>query len=204
MDKKELTTILLAIIVLAVTASFKNTEIFSYALISFLIIIPANIIVKKIVGFHFETSVKTKFWTWQQFGLRQDMHFKAPIPMVWLPLLVALFTKGYFLWLGILEFDIKAKAERVAKRHGIYRFTQVTEWHMALIATWGLVINLLLAISGYIAGYELFAKLSIYFIAWSIIPIGRLDGSRIFYASKGLWAVIFVITAIVLGWGLII
>jgi hypothetical protein len=204
MDKKEITTILLAIIVLTVTASFRDTEIFYPILLSFSIIIISNILVKKIVGFHFETSVKTKFWTWHQFGLRQDMHFKTPIPMIWLPLLVALFTKGYFLWLGILEFDIKAKAERVAKRHGIYRFTQVTERHMAWIAAWGLIANLALAIGGYIAGFELFAKLSIYFIAWSVVPIGRLDGSKIFYASRLLWVIIFTITAIVLGWGLII
>lgn len=204
MDKQEIGTVLLATIILALAVSFKNTEIFYAAALSFLIIISANVLVKKMVGFHFETAVKTKFWTWHQFGLRQDMHFKTPVPMAWLPLLLALFTKGSFLWLAILEFDIKAKAERVSRRHGLYRFTEVTEWHMALIATWGLVANLILAIAGYILGFELFAKLSIYFMAWSIIPIARFDGARIFYASRALWATIFVITAIVLGWGLII
>ncbi len=204
MDKKEIATIILATIILALTVSFKDTTIFYTSALSFLIIISINIITKKIVGYNLETDVKTKFWTWYQFGFRKDMHFKTPIPMIWLPLLLALFTKGQILWLGILEFDIKAKAERVAKRHGLYRFTQVTEWHMAWIAVWGLIANLLFAIAGYIAGYELFAKLSIYFIAWNIIPIGRLDGSKIFYASRALWITIFTITLIVLGWGLII
>ena len=204
MDKKELTTIILAAIILALTVSFKKTDIFYSALLSFLIIIPINILAKKIIGFHFETDVKTKFWTWYQFGIRKDMHFKSPIPMAWLPLILTLFTKGNLLWLGILEFDIKAKTERVAKRHGLYRFTQVTEWHMAWIAIWGLIANLIFAIGGYIIGYELFAKLSIYFIAWNIIPLSRLDGSKIFYASRALWIAIFTITAITLGWGLII
>jgi hypothetical protein len=204
MDKKEITTILLATIILALAASFKNTEVFYSATLSFLIIISANILVKKIVGFHFETAVTTKFWTWHQFGFRKEEHFKTPLPMAWLPLLLALFTKGNLLWLSILEFDIKAKAERVAKRHGIYRFTEVTEWHMAMIAMWGLIANLALAVAGYILGFELFAKLSIYFIAWSIIPLGRFDGARIFYSSRALWTVIFVIIAIVLSWGLII
>ena len=201
---KEIFIIILAAIILTLTVAFKNTNIFYPALVSFLIIISANIIAKKITGFHFETHVKTKFWTWYQFGFRKDMHFKSPIPMAWLPLLMTLFSKGNILWFGILEFDIKAKAERVAKRHGIYRFTQVTEWHMAWIVIWGLIINLILAIAGYVAGYELFAKLSIYYIAWSTIPIGRLDGSKIFYASKALWATIFTIMVIILGWGLII
>lgn len=204
MDKKELMTIILATIILALAASFKDTSTFYPAALSFLIIISVNILAKKAIGFHFETFVKTKFWTLQQYGFRKDSRFKTPIPMAWLPLLLALFTKGYLLWFGILEFDIKAKAERVAKRHGIYRFTEVTEWHMALIAMWGLIANLVFAIAGYILGFELFAKLSIYFMAWSVIPIGRLDGAKIFYASRGLWITIFTIAVIVLGWGLII
>ena len=204
MDKREVITILLATIILALAASFKNTDIFYASALSFLIIISANILAKKIVGFHFETAVTTKFWTWYQFGFRKDAHFKSPIPMVWLPLLLVLFTKGNLLWLAILEFDIKAKAERVAKRHGLYRFTEVTEWHMAMIAMWGLIANLALAIAGYILGFELFAKLSIYFIAWSMLPIARFDGARIFYSSRPLWTVIAAVTAIVLGWGLII
>jgi hypothetical protein len=204
MDIKETVTILLATIILALTVAFKDTPIFLSSLISFLIIISINVLAKKIIGFHFETEVKTKFWTWQQFGLRKDMHFKKPIPMAWLPLLLTLFTKGHFFWLGILEFDIKAKAERVAKRHGIYRFTEVTEWHIALIAVWGIIANIIFAIGGYILGFELFAKLSLYFIAWSIIPLSRLDGAKIFYASRGLWMTMFAITVIVLGWGLII
>ncbi len=201
---KEIFTIILAAVILAAAFAFKNTSIFYAAITSFLIIISINVITKKIVGFHFETDVKTKFWTWYQFGLRKDMHFKNPVPMAWLPLLLTLISKSQILWLGILEFDIKAKAERVAKRHGLYRFTEVTEWHMAMIAMWGLIANLIFAIAGYIAGYELFAKLSIYFIAWNVIPISRLDGSKIFFASRALWITIFTITVFILVWGLII
>ncbi|NPE27209.1 hypothetical protein HNV12_04375 [Methanococcoides sp. SA1] len=201
---KEPFTVLLATIILALTVAFKEPSIMYTAVLSFLIILTINILAKKIAAYHFETDITTKFWTWYQFGFRKDMHFKTPIPMVWLPLILTLFTKGFFFWLGILEFDVKAKPERAAKRHGLYRFTEITEWHMAWIAVWGIIANFVLAIFGYIAGFELFAKLSIYFIAWSIIPIGRLDGSKIFFTSRALWATIFTITLIILGWGLII
>lgn len=208
METKEITKesfiVIISSTILALTIALKHNGIFYSALISFLVIISANVITKKILGFHFETIVKTKFWTWYQFGLRKDMHFKSPIPMAWLPLLLALFSKGNLLWFGILEFDVKAKAERAAKRHGIYRFTQVTEWHMAWIAIWGLIINLIFAIMGYIMGYELFAKLSIYYIAWSLVPLSRLDGSKIFYANRFLWATISTIAIIILGWGILI
>ena len=201
---KEIFIIILASLILALTVAFKDTNILLYAIISFLIILTINVLVKKMIGYKFETLVRTKFWTWYQFGFRKDMHFKKPIPMLWFPLLIALFTKGFFFWLGILEFDVEAKAERVSKRHGLYRFSEVTEWHMALIATWAIIANIILAIAAYIAGFELFTKLSIYFIVWSIIPFGRLDGSKIFYSSRALWATISTIAILTLIWSLTI
>ena len=201
---KEVATIILATIVLAIAVAFKDSTIFYAATISFLIIFVVNIITKKIVGYIFETDVKTKFWTWYQYGFRTDWHFKKPIPMLWLPLILVLFTKGFFLWLGILEFDVVAKTERVSRRHGLYRFTQVTEHHMAWIAILGLATNLVFAIGGYVLGFELFTKLSIYFIAWSMIPLGRLDGSKILFGGKTKWTIFFTVAMILLVWALTI
>lgn len=206
MDSKgytqELTVIALASIILAMATSFRDTTIFYAALVSFLAIFIINITMKKIVGYIFQTDVKTKFWTWYQYGFRTDWHFKKPLPMLWLPLLMALISKGFFLWIGILEFDVVAKTERVAKRHGLYRFTQVTEHHMAWIAIWGLIINFVFAIAAYIAGFELFTKLSIYFIAWSMIPLSSLDGSKILFGGKVKWSIFFTIAMVLLFWAL--
>lgn len=198
----EIFVIILASIVLSISTSFRDTTIMYTAALSFLIIISVNILVKKIAGFFLEIRVRTKFWSWHQFGFRKDMHFKKPVPMVWLPLLLSLFTKGFFWWLAILEFDVEAKTERVAKRHGLYRFTQVTEWHIAWIVVWGIIANLVLAVIAYITGFETFAKLSLYFAAWSTIPLSNLDGSKIFFGSRGLWMTVFVITIGMLIWGI--
>ena len=203
-NSKEILTIVLASLVLALTVAFNNRTLFYAAAISFLIILIINILIKKSIGYYLETKIKTKFWSIYQYGFRKDMHFKKPLPMIWLPLLLTLFTKGTLLWLGILEFDVEAKTERVSRRHGLYRFTEVTEWHMACIAVWALVANLLVAIIGYVAGFELFTKLSIYFIAWSTIPIPGLDGSKIFFSSRTLWAITFTIAIITLAWALTI
>ena len=200
----ETTIIILAAIILAMSISFQDTSIMYATTICFFIIIGANVLTKKAIGYLFEIDVKTKCWSWHQYGFRKDAHFKKPIPMIWLPLLLSLLTKGFFQWLAILEFDVTPKTERVAKRHGLYRFTQVTEWHIAWIATWGIILNFILAIIGYIAGFELFAKLSIYFITWSILPLSGLDGAKIFFSSRGLWITIATILIIVLGWGLTI
>ena len=201
---KEIITIILASIILALTVAFKNRTMLLYATISFLIILIINILTKKSVGYYLETKVKTKFWSIYQYGFRKDMHFKKPLPMLWLPLIITLFTKGIFPWLGILEFDVEAKTERVSKRHGLYRFTQVTEWHMAWITVWALIANFATAIIAYIAGFELFTKLSIYFIAWSVIPLSKLDGSKIFFSSRTLWSIVFTIAMLTLIWALTI
>jgi hypothetical protein len=208
MNKKEILSeiaiILVATLVLAISISFKDQSLIYVALASFLIIIVVNVLVKKIVGYFFEIDVKTKFWSWYQIGLRADYHFAKPLPMVWLPLVISLMSKGFVWWLGILEFDIKAKTERVAKRHGLYRFTQVTEWHVAWIALWGIIANLIMAIIAYIIGFETFAKLSFYFIAWSLIPLSGLDGTKILMGSRPLWLVSSIIGLILLVWGFII
>tara|TARA_Y100000034_G_C6711807_1_gene314471 strand:+ start:97 stop:726 length:630 start_codon:yes stop_codon:yes gene_type:complete len=196
--------VLISSLVLALTISFKNNSVLNYAFISFLIILSVNILTKKIVGNLLETNVKTKFWSIYQWGFRKDSHFKTKLPMVWLPLIITLFTKGIFWWLAVLEFDVEAKTERVSRKHGLYRFTQVTEWHIAWIAIWGIIANLSLAIIGYLAGFELFAKLNIYFAMWSIIPLSNLDGSKIFFASRGLWMTLFTILLVFFGWSFII
>ena len=208
MDQKEvwseIAIIVLTTLVLAISISFRNQALLYVATASFLIIISINIIVKKIVGYFLEIDVKTKLWAWYQYGFRLDSHFKKPFPMVWLPLVLSLITNGAIWWLAVLEFDIKAKTERVAKRHGLYRFTQVTEWHVAWIAVWGLIANLIMATIAYAIGFETFTKLSLYFIAWSLVPLGGLDGSKIFFGSRPLWFATATIAAILLGWGFLI
>jgi len=222
---KEISVIILATIVLAITAAFKTMRamgadspeaksVFYAAALCFLIILVVNIAVKKMVGYYFQTDVKTKFWTWYQYGFRKDWHFKKPLPMLWVPLLVALITRGYFLWLAILEFDVVAKTERVAKKHGLYRFTEVTEHHVAWIAIWALIANFVFAViayiltgfmpTGLIAGFELFTKLSIYFIAWSVIPLSGLDGSKILFGGRVKWFIYFIAAMILLIWALIV
>jgi len=201
---KEIAVVILATLILAITVSFRDSTIFYAAAASFLVIFVVNITMKKIVGYMVETDVKTKFWTWYQYGFRTDWHFKKPLPMLWLPLLLVLFTKGFFLWLGILEYDVVAKTERVSRRHGLYRFTQVTEHHVAWIAIWGLIANFVFAIGGYILGFELFTKLTIYFLAWSVIPLGNLDGSKILFGGIAKYSIIVTAAAIVLIWALII
>tara|TARA_Y100000034_G_scaffold49130_1_gene60734 strand:- start:231 stop:863 length:633 start_codon:yes stop_codon:yes gene_type:complete len=199
----ETITVILAAVILAVAYSFRDTSLFLWVAVSFLIIIVLNVLAKKISAYYFEAKAKTKFWGWYQYGFASRSHFKKPLPMLWLPIVLSFFTKGILnFWFGILEFDIKPKTERVSRRHGLYRFSEMTDWHIALIATAGIIINLIAAAIGYFAGFETFAKLSIWFAAWSLIPLSSLDGSKIFFGSKALWFTMLVIVGIFLGYSL--
>jgi hypothetical protein len=201
---KEATVIILAAVILAISASLKDRTFIYYALISFFIIILVNTLAKKAIGYLLELKVNVGFWSWYQYGFRKDAHFKKPVPMIWVPLLVSLFSKGFLWWLAILDFDVDAKTERVSRRHGLYRFTEVTEWHVALIAVWGIIANITLAVLAYFAGFEIFSKISVYYVAWSIIPLSSLDGSKIFFGSRALWTTVAIFVFLFLIWGLMI
>jgi hypothetical protein len=202
---KELSTILIAIIVLSLIIIFNGVrgetnfiKDFPPAFISFFIIISVSIFAKKIVAYHYEADITTKFWEFYRYGLQKGHHLKKSTPMVWLPIMLSLFSRGTIWWLGILEFDIKPRPERVSKRHGLYRFSEITEWNIAIISMWGVIACLILSTIGYIAGFEAFARIATFYAAWSIIPISTLDGTKIFFGSRGIWSTITIITGLFL------
>jgi len=201
---KEILVIIIAAIILGLSFSFPGFKNPLLLITLFFIIISINIIAKKIIAYYYEASIKTKFWRWYQYWFTRRSHFKKPIPMLWLPVVVSLAFNGVIQWLGILEFDIQAKTERVSKRHGLYRFSQLVEYHVAVIATTGIAINLIVAVISYIIGFQTFAQLNIYYAFWSIIPLSGLDGYKILAGSKILWTTLLIITGLLLVGSLII
>jgi hypothetical protein len=200
---KEILTIILAAFIIGFAYSIFELSFFLSIFISFLIILTLNVVAKKFVAYHLDAKTKVKFWEWYQYWFRKDSHFRTPVPMFWLPLVISFISYGFFQWLALLEFDVEPRTERVSKRHGLYRFSEMTDWHIASIATFGIVINLILAVIGYMFNFELFARLNIYFAIWSLVPLSSLDGSKILFGSKGLWFTMVVISMIFLGYSLI-
>jgi len=194
----ELIIILVVAIILGFTVAIPSLSAVPTSIIYFLIILVLNIAAKRIVAYRLEADIKTKFWSWHRFWFTKRAHFKKPIPMFWLPPLLSFITKGYFFWLALIEFDVKPNVARASKRHGYYRYSDMTEFHIASIAAAGVITSLVLAIISYLLGFEIFTKLNIYFAIWSLIPIGNLDGSKILFGSKGLWFSLLVITVIFL------
>lgn len=208
-NSKELIYISLAIIVGTFIIYFNELSkganssiiLLLFTLIIMAITIIVNISAKKIAAYYYEAKIETKIWMWERYGIKRGQHFKTPIPAgILIPALISIISFGYFIWLTLLEFDVFATTARAAKKHGMYRFTDMTDIHIGLIAASGVVANLITAILGYIAGFPEFSRLSIFYAFFSMIPFGNLDGTKIFFGSKNIWIGLGIIVLIFLSY----
>lgn len=206
---KEVGHIILAIIIFAFITSAKTLfetpsqggEKFVIMLLFGLIIIAVYTFAKKIVAYYYEVGIETKIWQFTRWGIYERSHFKNPIPIgLILPFLLSILTFGYVPWLALLQSDEKATVERAARRHDFYSYSELTEWHIGVISASGIVVSLVLAILAYLINQTELAKLSIYYAAFNLIPVGQLDGTKVFFGSKVLWAILVAICIIVFIW----
>ena len=198
-NKNEIFSILLITLILAFTISIlKISETFLFVLISVFIIIIANVFAKKIASYYLDSEIEIKLWEVKRYGFKPTKYFKKQFPAgAFFPILITAFSFGYLKWMACLVFDIKPKIYRAAKRYGLYNFSEMTEYHIGLIAGSGIIINLFLAIIGYLIGFDEFSKLNLYYAFFNILPISDLDGNKIFFGSLILWS--FLASIILIG-----
>ena len=201
---KQLGVLLAAALVVGFSISMFDIPKAHWAILSFFIILLVNFSVKKGIAYYLEADIKPNFWGLEYYWFGSESKFKKPIIMIWMPLLISFITQASFFWLAVLSYEIKPRTERVSKRHGLYRFARMTDWHIAWITAFGIIANLVLAVVAYLAGFELFARLSIYFVLWSLIPISDLDGSKILFGSRVLWLSLITLLVILFSFGIVI
>jgi len=206
MNPKEFALIVVISIVLAFTISLISPiNVFLYTLLSVFIIIFVNVVAKKIAAFFLDSKIEVKLWEINRYGFKPSAQFKKSFPAgIVLPILVAAVTLGNIYWLASLIFNVKVKAYRAAKRWGLYSFSEMTEHHIGLIAVWGIVANLLLAVIGYLIGFEGFARLNIFFAFFNMLPISDLDGNKIFFGNMIIWSFLEILTLIGIGYAFLL
>ncbi len=200
---KEVMIFFLAVIVLSISYIYpelQSLDRFLVILGGFILVIGCNLVVKKITAYSLEANVTTKFWDMYYFGFQNKSHFKNPLPMIWLAPLLSFVSRGVLFWMPILEFEITPRTERIAKRHELYRFADMTEWHIALIVFWGIVANLVLYVILNIFGLREIAVISLYYSIWSIVPLSSLDGSKLLFGSKQLWLTTAIVILLTFLW----
>lgn len=200
LNKKEMLMILMLTLILAFAVSLvKSMNLFLYSAAIILCIFLINVFAKKIAGFYLDSEIEIKMWEIERYGFRAHSHFAKSFPAgAVIPLIskIVLFPFNSFVWMACIVFDVKPKVYRAAKRHGIYKFSEMTEGHLGLIAAAGIFANILFAIIGYLVNIPEFARLSIFYAFFNMIPLSDLDGNKIFFGSLLIWSILASIVLI--------
>ena len=205
--KNEFLSFLLVSLILIFTLSIrKPLASISYISLSIILVLLINIFAKKITGFYLGTKVKIKIWEIKKVFYNKQKKGPGFQAGIFFPLIFNLLSGGYFTWFGNFVFDIESKAYRVSKKYGVHAFSEMTEYHLALIAGIGILSNLSFGVLGYLINLPKqmnFINLNILFAFFNLLPISDLDGNKIFFGSKTLWVFLFLLTLIGLSYILI-
>jgi hypothetical protein len=201
--KKEIYHIILAIIILTIVIGFESfltTDLSTLGLplLFAALIILANVGGKKITGRNLDCNVENETWMWGRYGLKPNWHLKKEIPLgVIVPLFFTAISLGLIKFMTFLTYEASPMKRRAARRFGARSFTEITDWHNALIGAGGIVAVLLLsAISYFIPFLDGLPKYAAFYAFWNLIPFSKLDGTQILFGSKPLWTALAVITII--------
>ncbi|MBI5149027.1 hypothetical protein HZA33_05080 [Candidatus Pacearchaeota archaeon] len=156
------------------------------------ILLAANLIAKKLSAYVLDCYVDLEPWNWQRYWLYESAYWRRPVPMwlIW-PIALVWVTLGAVKWLAITTFEVVPLASKVRRR-----FSELTEWDIAVIAATGIAANLVLAVLAAFLGYPEFAKIAMLFIFFNMLPLPAYDGGKILFGSKLFFSFIFIITII--------
>lgn len=216
-DKKEISQIIAVSLILAFVVNLMEslTGLLKVFIVIFLVIM-INVSVKKVTGFKLDAETEIRVWEYDQsqkrpwslsnlLGIKHKKLFKKPVPLgALLPLLIIVLTQGAVVWMACLVFDVKSAVYRAAKRHNIYKFSEMSDWHIGLIAASGIAANLFFAIIGFLIGSPTFMKFNLLYAFFNILPFSELDGNKIFFGNLLLWTLLAIISTIGLFYALLI
>ncbi len=199
--KKEITWIIIAIIILGFIIEFSdqsfNTGNFIESHPGFLFAIPiilVPVITKKLVSGIYNIKVEHSIWKAQRWWFTERAKFKRAFPIgLVIPFFLSLMSLGYIKIMTLLQFDAEnLPKKRLLKKRGEVRKTEINESDLAFTAAWGFWSLILLAILTAILNQPELAKYSIYYGIWNIIPISQLDGTKLFFGSFPNWVILVI------------
>ncbi len=210
MNKREIYNILAAIIILAIVSGFNPVykigyEEFPKILLFSAIIISVSIAAKKFVAFLLDSDVEHEIWQFQRFGWKPHYYLPNKLPFgIIIPLFFTIFSLGLLKICTVLTYEARALKYRASRRFGFYSYTELTDWHNAVIGAAGIIAILIVATIGYLPGYEYLSKMSAFYALTNLIPFSKLDGTQIFFGSRVLYTALLIISLIFFIFALII
>jgi hypothetical protein len=205
MAEREWASIFIAVLLMFVVAglpSIVSGELFYMTQIfvaSFIVVI-LPVLLRKAFAYFLDASVKHRVWHFYRFGIKPGMHFKKEYPAgVFLPLFFAFLgalAKFPLMIFTFLTYETRALKHRAAKRFGYYSYTEMTDWHNAIIGASAIVVLLAISLVGYFGDFEVLAKLAAYYAFWNMIPFSDLDGTQIYFGNRVLYYVLAITTLV--------
>ena len=188
--ERELISLVLALIVISFSNSYFEPLAFGYSIIFFTLILGIYTVSKKVMASYLEVREETEIWSFQRYGFLEKYYFKTPIPIglilaFILPILSVGLQLGFNIpWFAVLASKARPLKTKAARKHDIYSFAEIREWDLALIAGAGIVSMFILSIIAYLINIPELFKLSIYYACFNLLPLGTLDGTKIFFGSR--------------------
>jgi len=205
LNLKEVIWIIFAIIICGFIYSLKYPNDlaikFLLGILVFIVIIVTNTLAKKIAAEYFHIKIETKPWELQRYWFYDKSKFKKPFPVgLILPFILSFFSLGTMNMFTVLQFDYKNNPQkRILKRRGRIRKTDINESDIAFTSAWGLYSLLILSmlmifLNSFFSNIILreIARYSVFYGFWNLIPIGKLDGSRLFFGSYLNWFILAI------------
>jgi Zn-dependent protease len=96
-----------------------------------------------------------------------------------------------------LQFESKALPTKVVKRFGLRRISGIMEWDDALIVFYSLMPLLMMALLAKFFTGLFFSDLARYawiYVVCNLLPISKLDGTKLFFGSIPLFIFTWAIT----------
>jgi hypothetical protein len=204
MEKSKILHIIAAMLVFAAIISFSfiiknNSDQVPKAIAFSVIFILVIVLAKKAAANALDADVEHEIWEVSRYGLRAGWHLEKPIPAgIILPIFISIFSLGTLIVPTFLTYETRALKRRAAKRFGFYSYTEMTDWHIALIGAAGIIAALIVSIVLYSVKYNLeyFAIISTLYAFFNMVPFSKLDGAQIFYGSKLLWTTLALVTVL--------
>lgn len=208
LKKNEIIILSVSAVFMALMIGFQETglnlNLLINGLIFSIIILTVWMSAKKYTAHYLDIEIEQKVWEFDRYWISTGSHFKKPIPIgLILPLLFSFLSGGVIKFFAFTAFYPKALISKVSKRYGSYtkRYSNVNEWDCAMVAFYGVVAVMFVAVIAKFIPYpefHEFAKISIFFVISNLIPLGYLDGMKLFLGSRPLY--VFALILLVASW----
>jgi len=191
----ELIYFLIAVLIGAFVLGFKEFTIISflYGFIMAFILLGIFVLTQKVIANLMDCKIKIKLWTGRRYWVTPEGSLNWDFPLFFVvPVLCSLLSRGSLKLMALLSFDAFPAKGRITRR-----FYELREFDFAIIASSGIIVSLVLALFARITGFGEFASIASLFALINLIPLGNLNGTKIFFGSRILWVFLVCLSLLI-------